>query len=150
MRTRVTAAALLVGALLSGTTACSHERSPDTNSKGSTDKSDAFDSRMIAQIKTLKSVTLWRVGQHAEGPGRRPQEPIAVVAANNHTGWAFSTDGDGRFDGTNLPDVSPADSPRVAQAAVVGLIEDATGRDVDASWTEVDADTWIATASFAD
>jgi hypothetical protein len=54
---------------------------PDTNSKGSTEMSDSFDWMMIAEIKTLKSVTLWRVGQHAEGPGRRPEEPLVVVAA---------------------------------------------------------------------
>ena len=112
--------------------------------------SGSFDSMMIAQIKTLKSITLWRVGPHAVGPGRNPAVPIAVVAANNGTGWAFSIDGDDRFDSTNLPGVLPASTEVEAQAAVVHLIESVTGRDVDASWTELNADTWTATATFSD
>jgi hypothetical protein len=136
--------------MLFGVTACSHEVLPDASSRGSSGMSGSFDSKMIAQIKTLKSLTLWRVGRHAEGPGRRPKEPIAALAANNHSDWAFSIDGDGRFDGSRLTGSSPVNSPRDAQAALVGMIEDATGRDVDASWTRVDADTWVATASFTD
>lgn len=147
MRIRGAAPALLLCALLIGATACSRGGSPD-RSKGPTGASDSFDTMMIAEIKTLETLTLWRVGEYAEGPGRRPEESIAVVASRNRTGWAFGIQGDGRFESTNLPGVSPADSPRDAQAAVVDLIEGATGRDVDASWAEVDADTWEARASF--
>jgi hypothetical protein len=149
MRIRGAASALLLCALLIGATACSRDGLADKY-KGPTEVSDSFDSMMIAEITTLETVTLWRVGEYAEGPGRRPDESIAVVAANQHTGWAFGVDGDGRFESTNLPGVSPADSPQDAQAAVIGLIERATGRDVDASWVEADADTWRARASFRD
>lgn len=112
--------------------------------------SESFDSMMIAEIKMLESITLWRVGRYAVGPGRQPEVPIAVVAANNDTGWAFAIEGDGRFDGTNLPGVSPNGSEHDAQTAVVALIESATSRDVDATWAQLDADTWTAAATFAD
>lgn len=143
-------ATLLLGVVFAGTAACAAADQPGTAPSGEVAVGEPFDMEAISQIKALDSLTLWRVGQHALGPGRDPEEPIAVVAANNRTGWAHSIDGDGRFDNTNLPGTPPTASERDAQAVLVRLVERATGREVNATWVDVDADTWTATASFAD
>jgi hypothetical protein len=150
MRLGAAAAALLVSGFLIGSAGCTGDDQPDRKSKGAGPVSESFDSMMIAEIKTLKSITLWRVGPHAVGPGRNPEVPIAVVAANNGTGWAFAIQGDGRFDGTNIPGVLPVSTKADAQVAVVELIKSATGRGVEARWRELGPDTWTATATFAD
>ena len=110
---------------------------------------DPFAMACIARLKTLSMLTLWRVGQHAEGPGRQPKIPMHAVAIHNHAGWVYRIDGNECFDSTTLgapPDANELD----AQSAVVRLVVEATGRNVHAAWTKVDADNWTATASFAE
>ena len=111
---------------------------------------DPFTMTMIGRMKTLSELTLWRVGQHAAGPGRDPDVPIAVIAAHHQSGWAYSIRGDGVQEASFLPGVSPDASELDAQSALVRLVEEATGRAVQAEWTEVDVDTWCAAASFTD
>jgi hypothetical protein len=73
---------------------------------------------------------------------------MLAVAVNNHAEWVYSVDGNERFDSTRLE--VPTDATELdAQSAIIQLIKDATGRNVHAAWTEVDADTWTATVSFA-
>jgi hypothetical protein len=148
-------ALLGIGSVFVGVAGCT---SPDNRANegahagregGETSVVSEFDRMAIAQLKSLESLTLWRVGSHAVGPGREPTEGIAAYAADNELPWAFSIDGDGRFDGTRLP-VSPEASPSDAQLAVVRVVEASTQRQVEASWRQVDADTWSATARFAD
>lgn len=142
--------------LLTATAACGSQAEPRSSaqqpkaSEGSDDMIDSFDRRAISQIKELQSLTLWRVGLHAKGPGRHPKDGVAAIAAENKLTWAFSIDGDGRFDGTYLPGTSDSSSVEEAQAALVTLVETVTGRTVSAAWTESDADTWTASAKFAD
>jgi hypothetical protein len=110
---------------------------------------DPFALACIARLKTLSTLTLWRVGQLARGPGREPEMPMLAVAVHNHAGWVYRIDGNECFDSTTLgapPDANELD----AQSAVVRLVVEATGRNVHVAWTEVDADTWTAAASFAD
>ena len=109
---------------------------------------DPFAEATIARFQTLSGFTLWRVGEHAAGPGReRVDPPIAVWASNYQAGWAYSIDGDGAFE-SSRPPVAPDANVTDAQAAVVNLVARVTGREVEAVWTAVDANTWTAAASF--
>jgi hypothetical protein len=68
---------------------------------------DPFAEATIARFQTLSEFTLWRVGEHAAGPGReRVDPPIAVWASNYQAGWAYSIDGDGAFE-SSRPPVAP-------------------------------------------
>ncbi|WP_157537592.1 hypothetical protein [Nocardioides sp. Root190] len=147
-------ALLVIGSVLIGVIGCTSpgDRADDAHSEhdgGEDSVVSEFDRMAIGQLESLSSLTLWRVGSHAVGPGREPTEGIAAYAADNNLPWAFSIDGDGRFDGTRLP-VSVDASPSEAQLAVVRVVETSTERQVEASWRLVDADTWSATARFAE
>jgi hypothetical protein len=110
---------------------------------------DPFAESVIAGFQILRAFTLWRVGEHASGPGRdRADPPITAWAAHYQTGWAYSIDGDGAFE-SSRPPVPPDASVLDAQVALVNLVSRITGREVEAVWTEVNADTWTATASFS-
>lgn len=107
---------------------------------------DDFEMSMIAQIENLRSITIWRIT--AREVQRHPEEGIVAFARRNRLRWAFSVDGDSRTDSTHLV-LAPGAPPAAAETAVVRLVEAATGRRVEATWHQVDADTWTATATYA-
>lgn len=109
---------------------------------------DSFAEAAIAGIKALTSITLWRVGEHAAGPGHdRRDPPITAWAVHHGTGWAYALDGDASFESSSPPIASGA-SVSEAQSTIVALVARATRHEVVAVWSEVDADTWSADASF--
>lgn len=109
-----------------------------------------FDRMMISEFKRIDELRLWRVGDSAVGPGqKRPPEGMPRHAWDANLTWAFTIDGDSRFDSDNLGMPSDAD-PGDVQAALEDLIEEATGRRVSAEWSQVDPDYWSAKAGFAD
>jgi hypothetical protein len=149
MRTRVGVRALAITLLLSGVCACQNTGNDGADGSGSSGMVDPFTASNIARLNRLDELTLWRVGEQAEGPGREPEVPLAQIALANDRAWVFSVDGDSRTDSTDLR-TPPDAAPEQAQDALVHVVEEATGREVRAVWSSVDADTWVAQATFVD